>query len=388
MDKTAKVIRVGFIVPTSKAWMGGVNYFKNLFFAINSLQQQNVEFFIFIGKKADREIKEIFYTYKNVIEDSIFDRKSIKWILNKTLEKTLSSNIILEKLLKKYNIEILSHTFIKNLKHCKTIDWIPDFQHIHLPDMFSEKDIKHRNRKFLASIEKADKIILSSHDALQDFKKFSPENKNKAVILQFVSQPEKNHNNFTKKDLKNLLEKYDIPEEFYFVPNQFWKHKNHMVILEAVKILKDEGINISIVFSGHMGDPRHKNHIFNLQEYINNNKLKNNIFFLGIIDYEDVFKLIKFSKSVINPSLFEGWSSIVEECKSTNKNMILSDINVHKEQYPNATFFDRHSAISLKEILSNYTFIQDIPTEEDCLEKRTRVFGEQYLNIIKDVYYE
>ena len=85
---------------------------------------------------------------------------------------------------------------------------------------------------------------------------------------------------------------------------------------------------------------------------------------VGLVSYKDVFSLIKFSKAVINPSLFEGWSSTVEECKSVGKNMIISDLNVHKEQYPNATFFVKNNTYSLKQILKNYKNIDSNNTED------------------------
>ena len=101
------------------------------------------------------------------------------------------------------------------------------------------------------------------------------------------------------------------------------------------------------------------------------------------MDYEDVFALIKFSKAVINPSLFEGWSSTVEECKSVGKNMILSDLDVHKEQYPNAVFFKRDSIESLKEVLKFYKIENESNVEP--LEARTKKFANIYVSVCKEV---
>ena len=123
---------------------------------------------------------------------------------------------------------------------------------------------------------------------------------------------------------------------------------------------------------------------FRTQLFIKNNNLYNNIRLLGLIDYEEVFSLIKFSKAVINPSLFEGWSSTVEECKSVGKNMILSDLDVHIEQYPSATFFERNSIKSLKFTLLNYDN-SNLSNDIESIEKRTEIFSNKYLNIIKEV---
>jgi len=144
--------------------------------------------------------------------------------------------------------------------------------------------------------------------------------------------------------------------------------------------LKNEGINICVVCSGHLSDYRNKNHIEEIKNFIINNDLHENVKLLGLIDYQEVFALIKYSKAVINPSLFEGWSSTVEECKSVNKNMILSDLDVHLEQYPTATFFKRNNLESLKNILRNYNDEKNISIT-DSLEFRNKKFVETYVSI-------
>ena len=77
------MIRVGFIGTLSKEWMGGLNYFKNLLFALDAVKTKELEIFVFVCKKTDADIKNMFKKYANVIEDSLFDRKSIKWFFSK-----------------------------------------------------------------------------------------------------------------------------------------------------------------------------------------------------------------------------------------------------------------------------------------------------------------
>ncbi|WP_275541345.1 hypothetical protein, partial [Campylobacter concisus] len=158
-------------------------------------------------------------------------------------------------------IQILSHAAITNLKTIKTINWIPDFQHIHLPQMFSEKEIQNRNNNFLKLIRDSDLIVLSSFDALKDMKKFVPNYEDKARVLQFVSQPNNRYFELDEHDKSLLLQKYEIKDDFFYIPNQFWKHKNHMMIFEAISELKKDGVEINIVCTGYLGDYRNKTYI-------------------------------------------------------------------------------------------------------------------------------
>ena len=60
--------------------------------------------------------------------------------------------------------------------------------------------------------------------------------------------------------------------------------------------------------------------------------MKANFRYLGMIPLDHVYALLRASVALINPSRFEGWSTTVEEAKSFGVPMILSDIDVHREQ--------------------------------------------------------
>jgi len=228
------MIRVGFIGAVSREWIGGLNYFKNLLFALHSLKTKEVEVFVFVGKKTDIEIKNMFRQYATVIEDSKFDRKSLKWFFMKIVQKIFKTNILLEKFLIKNGIQILSHASITNLKNIRTINWIPDFQHIHLPQMFSKKELDIRDSYYMGLILNSDMVILSSYDALKDLKHFAPKYENKARVLQFVSQPDQRYFELNENHKNDLIKKYEINADFFYMPNQFWKHKNHMTVFRAI----------------------------------------------------------------------------------------------------------------------------------------------------------
>ena len=64
------------------------------------------------------------------------------------------------------------------------------------------------------------------------------------------------------------------------------------------------------------------------------------------------------SLAIVQPSLFEGWSTVVEDAKALNKLLIVSNIEVHKEQLQNsaAIFFDPDLHIDLAQILIHFDF--------------------------------
>ena len=107
-----------------------------------------------------------------------------------------------------------------------------------------------------------------------------------------------------------------------------------------------------IVFTGKLfyGDDSYGKEIIAEIKKLN---INNQIFILGLIPKKDQFLLMRKSIAIIQPSLFEGWSTIVEESRSIGKNIILSDLGVHKEQnFSRSIFFQRNSQKLMKKKLS------------------------------------
>lgn len=385
------MINIAFTTAQSKDWMGGVNYHKNLFFAISKLEKRQIAPVVFLGKETDTEIIELLRPYAQIVVDSLFDRQNVKFTVANALAHYLNWPILQNRLFKKHNIDVV-HTLYGPTKglSCKTISWIPDFQHIHLPSLFSENLISQRNKAINSLLEISDATILSSHDAYNDCLTFGTGIPSKLHVLQFVCQPNPEVFNLEKDDIK---ERHSVPEKYFYLPNQLWKHKNHLQVFNAIKNLKTTGLEINLVCSGSMNDYRNPHYIEEVKSFIATNKLENNIKLLGFINYLDVLYFIRYSVSVINPSLFEGWSSTVEECKSIGKSMILSDLNVHREQNPaDSYFFERDNPAMLEDCLRNaWLANKDVPEKEleseaaKLLPIRTKEFAEKFQSIVMEV---
>lgn len=389
-----KKIRVAFLIPDTKDWIGGLNYLKNLLFAISKLDISDLEILIFVGGKVDFEYKEVLKNFGEIYESSILDKKSFFWFVRVFTKMVFRKDYLLSRFLKKHDVDVLSHSNLCGAGYpFKVINWIPDFQHFFLKSMFTNRDINNRNKTFKKILRDSDAVLLSSHASYNDLvKNYScHEIVSPVFVLNFVSQPHVNINKLP--EVEYLYSKYNIPKKFFYLPNQFWKHKNHTVVFKAVKILKENGVNINLVCTGSRSDYRDKHYFFEISNYLKENNLEKNIFELGVIDFEDVIMLMRYSISVINPSFFEGWSSTVEECKSLGKRMVLSNIDVHIEQSPlNSEYFDPSDDIQLADILKKQWFDEDkIPDFElenfalKNLERRTLEFGKNYRDIVLNV---
>jgi glycosyltransferase involved in cell wall biosynthesis len=383
------MIRVGFLGYESN-YQGGINYLKNLFYAVKQLENPKIEIVVFVGKKDDYQAK-VYGEYVRVIRTSVLDRYSLLWFINKIFYKIVKYPIILDLILRFYKINVLSHSYLTSkFFKVKILNWIPDFQILHYPELWAKKDIQKWKKLLYKLAQNSDRIVLSSNDAFKDFVSCLPKYKDKVEILQFVSQPPNLVNTLS---IKELQEKYKFYTNFFYLPNQFWKHKNHKVVFEACLLLKKKGIDITVICTGLMEDFRSKDneYVNDLLNFITENNLKNNIKTLGLIDYSNVLSLMKNSLAIINPSFFEGWSSTVEESKSMGKKIVLSNIPVHIEQSPErAYYFDPSNVLELSNILEQLWILRDEkPDSNDItLDKRTIGFAKKYSAVICDLVSE
>ena len=75
----------------------------------------------------------------------------------------------------------------------------------------------------------------------------------------------------------------------------------------------------------------------------------------GLIPYDDLADLMNASTALLNPSLYEGWSTTVEEARSAGVPMLLSDLTVHREQAGDrAAYFSGGDAEGLANLLQSY----------------------------------
>ena len=319
----------------SDGWMGGRNYLRNLFAAIRTLSGNPITPLVFTGTQQSNIAAD--FPGVEIIQTSILDRKSPAWFVRKLIVKATGRDMVLSRLFRKYSIDILSHVFrIDGQTGVKTIGWIPDFQHVHLPEFFTAEERSMRDREFSALCSSCDKIIVSSGCARLDLLNFFPQHAGKVELLRFVASP------IPLKDsagLEVLQEIYNFDQPYFLLPNQFWAHKNHRVVIDALKILLCRNQPLIVLATGSPQDYRNPSFFPALMQHAADSGVLGSFRVLGLIPFDHLVGLMRHAVAFINPSKFEGWSTSVEEAKSMGKAIVLSDLPVHREQNPERGFY-------------------------------------------------
>jgi glycosyltransferase involved in cell wall biosynthesis len=264
--------------------------------------------------------------------------------------------------------------------------WIPDFQHIHLPHFFEKSEIEARTESIRAIAVRRGVLILSSKEALGDFLRLHPDAVVTPRVWSFCSVLKE-----TERAGKDPRPVHGLPEKYLYIPNQFWAHKNHSTAFEALSLLKKEGVHVQVVCTGRTDDRRDDAFFPSLLDFLCRNDLSGQVRLLGVLPRNEQIQVLRYCAAVLQPSLFEGWSTVVEDAKAVGRPLILSDLAVHKEQtegLQDVWFFDRSSAGDLARALkSAWPSLSPGPDAHEekkageVAQQRCRVLARQFIEI-------
>jgi glycosyltransferase involved in cell wall biosynthesis len=352
--------RVAFTLISAANWLstGGYNYLVNLAQVLSAHAGNRVQMVLFVGTDTVPANLAPFAAIAGVeiVPASAFDDAR----RNQRLRQALSTGCdrIAARAFHEHRIDVLFECaqFYGWRFPFPSVAWITDFQHRHLPELFSFRAYWKRDLGFRAQILSRRQVMLSSEDSRSDCEAFFPQSIGRTSVVRSAMLPPElsdvDHD-------RAIVSGYQLPECYFYLPNQFWKHKNHRTVIEALRILRQKGLSPVVAASGREEDYRHPQHFTRLQALVSAYGLTDNFRFLGIVPRPHVYALMRLSTALINPSLSEGWSTPVEEAKSLGVPMLLSDLCVHREQAgTRAQYFHPQAAEQLASLMARH---EDLP---------------------------
>jgi len=346
--------KIGILFYHGKEWMGGVIYIINLVKSIAKLpDSEKPEIFLFYNDHSKPFVNEIIYPYLTTVY-----KRSKNEYLNFLYSIIRGKNCFEEGTIEKYQLNGLfplnDFPFKFGENNSKVVAWFPDLQHKFYPQYFSKTKLFFREWRLKQIIKNASHIVLSSNDVYSHFKKFYKLKTHLNFhILHFTSIIE----GIFFPPIDELKLKYHIDGDYFIVSNQFWQHKNHVTVFNAIKLIKDENINCKVVFTGKMEDKKNPEFIAGLKRKLIELDIEDYVDFVGLIGRGEQLCLMKNAIAVIQPSLFEGWSTVLEDAKALKCQIIASNLEVHKEQLDNGRIgflFESESAPTLASLMKQF----------------------------------
>jgi glycosyltransferase involved in cell wall biosynthesis len=347
-------MKIGLVPDHLLGWQGGRDFFSILFDSLSMGLEPEDEIRILSIAGPDTRPRRVARIVKHFTTQFPPD---LDWAM-KELTRPTRTHVVAEVVGRQVDVEILStlpnrRGMQGNLpdvigpwfgsKPCGVdvpfLGYIPDCQHLRLPQYFSPEEVMARNAIFTSVLQENSVLIVTSNDVRADLLRHFDGLSAEIISLPFsaAALPE-----WLAIESAPVCRKYRLPPRYFLCSNQFWQHKNHHIVLDALALARIEEHPISMVFTGAMEDYRAPDYVSNLMSRVQGLGVTEDCVFLGLIPKMEQIAIMKSAIAVVQPSLFEGGSGggVVYDAVGLGAPVIVSDIPVNREieNYVNVFF--------------------------------------------------
>ena len=97
-----------------------------------------------------------------------------------------------------------------------------------------------------------------------------------------------------------IIARYKLPKKFFFYPAQFYRHKNHVALIDAIARLKAVHTDVHLVLVG----TKERNGFADVQAQVKRLGLEGNVQFLGYVPDEEMPALYRAARALVMPTYF------------------------------------------------------------------------------------
>jgi len=386
------MIRIAFRYISPESWQGGFNYLLNLCSTLKRSKQERLAPVMMAGPSAGAT--EAAEPFKHLLGDDFrvddaFERSALR--RRQFVSFARGYDTVALKSFDRHNVDVVFENadFYGTKFRLPTVAWIPDLQHKYLPHLFPKIQLYRREIGFRLQLKHRAIIMVSSEDAKSNLIELYRVDPARVYALPFAvpfTAPP------TTQRISETRRKYDLPAKYLFLPNQLYRHKNHLNVAKAVHQLVSQGMELTVVCTGGTGNQAGKAVLQELNSYVASADIGSRFRILGRIPSSDLITLFSNAHAMINPSLFEGWSTTIEEAKSLEIPMLLSDLPVNREQAgTQATFFDPLDVSSIAQAIaagmqSAHPTRRSLAELRETADNRLAEFADRFENIVLAAY--
>jgi glycosyltransferase involved in cell wall biosynthesis/GNAT superfamily N-acetyltransferase len=185
---------------------------------------------------------------------------------------------------------------------CGIVGYLYDFQHRHLPELFSSIERVRRDRRFRDLVTNVPSVIVNARCVAKDIRTFIPDATAKVFTLPFApaARPE------WLPRLEGKTCHYGLSGPYFIVCNQFWEHKDHRTAFRAFSRIAARHPTVKLVCTGSTMDSRSPDYFPSLEKDLRQQGLEARVAILGLIPKREQIELLKGAVALIQPTLFEG----------------------------------------------------------------------------------
>jgi glycosyltransferase involved in cell wall biosynthesis len=140
----------------------------------------------------------------------------------------------------------------------------------------------------------------------------------------------------SQEERNRVRSTHHLPERYLFYPAQFWPHKNHKRIVQALALLHDRGVKVDVVFCGSYGGKIRSHAFKEVMTIASQAGIKGNIHYRGYVSDHDMSGLYAEAAGLVMPTFFGPTNIPVLEAWALGCPVLTSDIRGIREQVKDA----------------------------------------------------
>jgi glycosyltransferase involved in cell wall biosynthesis len=388
-----KKLRIAVIIENSPFAGGNFQVEYNSIFNFKKIKGDNFEFVFFSTNINNLD----FFKKKNIeifyIKSSFLEKVKTKILNFLNIHKFLSK---FEKILLSYNIDFVHFNSVSLLSlKLKLLSFGVHYwdschlDHPEFPEIKKDNSFEKREKSYNLILKKSSYVIADSLESRDNLvsryniiqkKIFTIPMLPNFFILDFIDNVK------SIEDVEVPKIKYNIKRDYIFYPAQFLPHKNHIYILEAIKILKDKNILIDVVFAG-----RERTNLKYIVGEINKFSLQDQVTIVGAVDSEYLPYLYKDSLALVMPTYFGPTNLPPIEAMALGVPVIYSDLFFNNEQVKDIflpiNLKDPHTLCdAIKNLLSNKNLKQELISRGKNHVLQLINNHNQSMKVLKNIY--
>jgi glycosyltransferase involved in cell wall biosynthesis len=206
----------------------------------------------------------------------------------------------------------------------------PEFPEVSAGGEWEGREYCLRNGTRLASLVLADSEV-GRQDILDCYSRYGV-TPDRVRVLPFLPAPYLKEN-VSESERKRVREEHGLPERYLFYPAQFWPHKNHARIVEAMSLLKkSRNVNVEMVFSGSREGTIREETFRELAALSSALGLEKQIHYVGYLPDRDISATYANAAGLVMPTFFGPTNIPVLEAWACGCPVLTSDIRGIREQ--------------------------------------------------------
>jgi glycosyltransferase involved in cell wall biosynthesis len=222
------------------------------------------------------------------------------------------------------------------------------------PEVSAFGEINNREHFYINTFKYATLILVDSEIGKADVLRFYGNliDEDRIRILPFYP-PIVKRSLPQPQELERVRAKYNLPSRYFFYPAQFWLHKNHALILEALKLIANEGHEgVTVIFCGAYWTYTMAQNFKDVMTLAMKLGIADRVRYLGSVADEDIAALYTLSAGLVMPTFFGPTNIPPLEAWYFGRPVITSDIRGARAQNGNAALLvDPRSPVALAEAM-------------------------------------